>query len=251
MAKRNATLLVNSTAGTGTIAGLAPADITYKSSSLDSLFLYGGGGGNVFNVKGTAPRFPANLYAGAGDNLIKMFPGSYQGPLFLDGQGGTATLDYSAYASDVTVNLQLGMATDIAGGITNIVNVTGSMGNNILVGNGGNVLRGGNGRNLLIAGASSGTLLGGRDEDILIGGTTLWDTNPTMLKTIMAQWTRTDLKYAERIRVLSQYLNTRTVTGNGGGNTLLGGEGLDWFFASTNDTTDWDPTIGEQIVWLQ
>ena len=46
------------------------------------------------------------------------------------------------------VNLQLGSATGVGGGIANIQNITGGggPGYNIIVGNGGNVIRGGNGR---------------------------------------------------------------------------------------------------------
>ena len=50
----------------------------------------------------------------------------------LDG-GGVNTLDYSAYTGDVVVDLPLGTATGFAA-ISNIQNVTGSIGNDILVG---------------------------------------------------------------------------------------------------------------------
>ena len=59
----------------------------------------------------------------------------------------------------VYVNLVLGTATGLAGGIKRIANVTGSPFNDILVGNGGNVLNGGAGRDILIAGAAEVTRL--------------------------------------------------------------------------------------------
>src|SRR5262249_1470157 len=107
-----------------------------------------------------------------------------------------------------------------------------------------------NGRNILIAGGRAGRLIGGVDEDILIGGYTAWDTNAPMLDAIMAQWTRTDLDYLHRINLLfGSYLNPMTVHSNGGGNTLLGGPGLDWFVARIpGDFTDRDPMSGEQLV---
>ena len=72
--------------------------------------------------------------------------------LAVSGGSGTNTLDYSGYVGPVVVDLPLGSATGFAGGISNIENVDGGIGNDILVGNGGNVLTGGTGYNLLIAG---------------------------------------------------------------------------------------------------
>ena len=74
--------------------------------------------------------------------------------LSLDGKGGTNTLDYSGYSADVTVNLARGTASGL-GAIQNIRNVTGSNGNNTLVGDANaNVLIGGTGRNILIGGGA-------------------------------------------------------------------------------------------------
>jgi hypothetical protein len=181
---------------------------------------------------------------------------------FADGQGvdgmidgtatGVATLDYTAYTSNVYVNLQTGEATG-TGGITNITNVTGGNGPgyNILVGNGGNTLNGNNARSLLIGGFVPSVLLGGSDDNILIGGTTDWDTDLTALTAIMTEWTQTTVDYADRVDHLLNgggladpfLLNTLTVHGNGGGNTLLGGTGLSLYFGNpSSDTTDWDPT---------
>ncbi len=140
-------------------------------------------------------------------------------------------------------------ATGIGGTVKNIQNVIGGNGTgyNILVGDGGNSLTGGGGRDLLIAGPASSTLTGGGGDDILIGGTTLYDTNIPALMAIMAEWTRTDQGYAARVNSVmngggssgSFVLNTTTVTGNGGGNTLNGGTGQDLFFGTlVTDTTD-------------
>ena len=80
-------------------------------------------------------------------------------------------LDVPDPTAGVRVNLPLGTATGLSGGIAKIQNVIGSDGNDILVGNGGNVLQGGKGNDLLIAGATASTLLGGDGNDLLIGGT--------------------------------------------------------------------------------
>src|SRR5262249_34721499 len=80
------------------------------------------------------------------------------------------------------VNLPLGQATGLRGGIVNIRNVVGSGGDDILVGTGGNVLDGRAGRDVLIAGSlAASTLLGGEGDDLLIGGATYNDTHPDEL----------------------------------------------------------------------
>src|SRR5262245_54662984 len=75
-------------------------------------------------------------------------------------------------------------------------NLTGGRGNDILVGDAlDNVLIGGPGRNILIGGLGSDTLnasTGGLGEDILIGGRTAFDSNPSALKLIKAEWSRPD-----------------------------------------------------------
>jgi Ca2+-binding RTX toxin-like protein len=179
----------------------------------------------------------------------------------LDGGPGTNTLDYSAFTGNVLVNLRLNSATGVLGGLSNIQNVAGGTGGvagsyNILVGKGGNVLTGGNGRrNLLIAGPTPSTLIGGDGDDILIGGTTAYDLEAGMasLQAIMAYWAGSADDYATRVNnlitgngvpALAPYDPTQMtgqVVGNGGGNTLTGGPGLDLFFGDqVLDMNDWD-----------
>jgi hypothetical protein len=172
------------------------------------------------------------------------------------GGSGANTLSYASYRTSVLVNLQTGSATGVGGSVSNIQAVIGGSGGgaigtyNLLVGNGDNVLIGGNGRrNLLIAGAAASNLRGGGDEDILIGGTTAYDTeiDNASLIAIMTEWARTDEDYATRVNNLTSRngvprLDATTVTGNGGGNTLVGGRGLDLFYGDrVADVTDWDP----------
>jgi hypothetical protein len=149
--------------------------------------------------------------------------------LFLNGkQGGPG-------GPGVRVNLQTGAATGL-NSVSRIQNVVGSSGNDILVGNGGNVLSGGNGRDLLIAGPLASLLIGGDGDDLLVGGTTDYDTSASALDAIMAEWSRTDLGYADRVSNLINgngvpALNAATVHRNGGLNQLAGGLGDDLFFA--------------------
>lgn len=68
-----------------------------------------------------------NLFGGTGaDDFVFGVGGSVGG--IIDGQGGSDTLDYSAFATSVTVNFQTGTSTN-TGGISNIENFTGGSAN--------------------------------------------------------------------------------------------------------------------------
>ena len=148
----------------------------------------------------------------------------------------------------VVVNLRLGTASGLTGGIANIQNVVGSAGDDILVGNGGNVLTGGAGRDVLIAGASASILFGGDGDDLLIGGTTDYDRDAAALLAVRAEWARRNADYATRVANLSNgtngapRLDDTTVRANGRRNTLTGNAGRDLFFNNRNrDVLDRDP----------
>jgi Ca2+-binding RTX toxin-like protein len=120
----------------------------------------------------------------------------------------------------VKVILPLGMATGFAS-VSRIQDVTGSQGNDLIVGDANpNVIVGGTGRNILIGGAGSDTLTGSVNQDnILIGGTTLWDTNLPDLMLLMHEWLRTDLNFDQRMSDLSS-------GGVGIANSVLTGTGV-------------------------
>jgi hypothetical protein len=187
-----------------------------------------------------------NLTGGTGNDTFRFFPGgSIHG--MLDGGGGSNTLDYSAYTGGVMVNLATGTATG-TGGIVNIQTVHGDQGSDILVGATGPVtLIGGAGPSLLIGGVGSATLQGGKAGDLLIGEATSFDANIAALVAILAEWSRTDLSYQQRI----DHLRGITPGGRNGsfllkasgmGQTVIhhnstardgltGGLGQDWFWA--------------------
>jgi hypothetical protein len=186
----------------------------------------------------------------------------------IDGGGGVNALTYAGYAGNVVVDLPLGVATGVGGSVRNLQRLTGGQGNALLVGDGTELsLTGGSGRNVLIAGpagAAPPTLTGGPGEDILVGGSTAYDTDLQALNAILAEWARTDLGspndptgYHARINHLLQggglngadVLNVSTFRGNGGGNVLNGGPGLDLFFGShALDQTDWNGAQGEVFI---
>jgi hypothetical protein len=180
------------------------------------------------------------------------------------GGGGVATLDYSGYKGSIVVDLPLGFASLVAGSVSNIQNVVGSIGSDILVGTGGNTLIGGSSASLLIAGPTPSILHGLGGEDILVGGTTAYDKNITALNAIMAEWARTGLSsqndptgYLARVNHLlhgggfnrNTVLTRSTFSTNGGHNTLDGGAGLDLFYGfQTLETTDYNPGLGEIFI---
>jgi hypothetical protein len=162
-------------------------------------------------------------------------------------------LDYSAYTGTVQVNLPLGMATGFAK-VSGIQDVTGSIGNSLLVGDANpNILVGGTGRNVLIGGGGGDTLDGSRStgDNILIAGTTVYDGTPDYLldlDAIFAEWTRTDLMkpidtYHIRFSDLSNgsgssnplnvvngkliLLNNQTVHADPRSDTLIASNGID------------------------
>ncbi|MEI7970457.1 MAG: hypothetical protein WCJ69_15845 [Betaproteobacteria bacterium] len=106
-----------------------------------------------------------------------------------DGQGGVDTVDYSADANGINVNLKTGVVTVATGTLNSLIagdsfanienlvgsataanRITGSDGNNTLTGgNEADTLAGGNGDDRLIGGGAGDTLQGGSGNDILQG----------------------------------------------------------------------------------
>ena len=121
----------------------------------------------------------AAIYGGAGDDTYAFDDqGAFTGTI--TGGSGTSTLDYSAYTTGVKVNLSGSAYTTDAdevvnasvtvaaasatgtGGITNIQNITGGQGNDILIGNSGN--------NTITAGGGVSIIAGlGGTDDTLVG----------------------------------------------------------------------------------
>jgi Ca2+-binding RTX toxin-like protein len=218
-----------------------------------------------------------NLRGGAFDDTFRFdAPSTLLGTI--DGGGGNDTIDYSGISSGVTVNLATGVASKTSGvsNIENVFgsngadNLTGNAADNILIGNAGNdvisggdgndillggagndILDGGAGRDLLIGGAGSDVLNGGAGDDILIGASTVYDQNfPNVaaLQAIEKEWTRADADYLTRIGHLkgtipggfngSTLLNQTKIVDDAIADLMAGGSDLDWFFATSLDSTD-------------
>jgi hypothetical protein len=199
-----------------------------------------------------------NLTGGTAADVFKFTSsGSLSGTI--NGGGGGDWLDYSALPSaiPVTVNLVTGSATGVAGGVSNIANVRGGVGNDTLTGNGGNILIGGagtnvlndayagtaaSGRSLLIGGTGTSNLTAGSAGDILIAGTTSYGANFAALQSLLAEWQSSDsyLLRFQRLEGLApgglngtnKLVWGKTVSDTDKASVLNGGSGLDWFFAN-------------------
>jgi hypothetical protein len=211
-----------------------------------------------------------NVNTGSGNDTFVILNSPIAPAVAINGGGGVNTLDYAAYTGDINVNLQLGVATALSGGISNIQDVFGSIGNDLLVGNAAaQVLSGGAGRNIIIAGAGNAHVIGGGGDNLLIGGITDYDQNLAALNDFMTEWLRTDLSFFERaadiftggatvptskpasvLKGTGFKLNWATVHDNKTVNILTGGNGNghDWFFFDPFDDSVQNKKNGDLYI---
>jgi Ca2+-binding RTX toxin-like protein len=173
---------------------------------------------------------------------------------------GTDTLWFSSLTTDVILSLETTAVQTVHANRTlklnttdafeNIVGGTGNdtlTGNslaNILVGNsGGDTLSGGGGRDILIGGLGLDTLNGGEDEDILIAGRTTSDAVFSKLNLLLEEWVSVN-SYTTRISNLRASVGAPAVSlkakvnvlnDAGEDDSLVGGNGTDWYFRALDD----------------
>jgi Ca2+-binding RTX toxin-like protein len=169
--------------------------------------------------------------------------GTFQpnGHLIAYGLGGNDTIRIvinTIAGTNVTIT---NPAILIGGAGNNVLDASGSTGDNVLVGGGGNdSLVGGAGRDILIGGAGSDRVRGGAGEDIVIGDGTRFDTSLASLNALMLEWGRTDEPaIPDRINHLTGavaggangtvVLSKTTVIDDQAADQLFGGTGADWF----------------------
>src|SRR5262249_8713544 len=153
--------------------------LTYDATA-ERLTLNAGSGNDTVNVLSIRPETPVVVRSGLGDDTLRVDGSVAQGGvLTFDGHDGAQRPDSPACAAGVRVNLALGTATGVLGGVSNVENVTGGQGDDILVGNDlANGLRGGAGRDILIGRGGADQLFGEAGDDLLIGGSTAPDPAP-------------------------------------------------------------------------
>jgi hypothetical protein len=242
--------------GNDTITGLGTDNFLYSADAngtADTTWSVTAQNSGTLAFAGATTTFSGvqNLYAAGSGSATFAFADGAGVDGNIQGSGGTNTLDYRAYSTSVIVDLQTGFATGVGGSVSGITVVFGGTGNgalgayNLLIGGpaGGNTLNGGLGRrNLLVAGGGASQLNAGDQEDLLIGGfTNTYDTEAGLVSwmQIAAYWAGTD-DYATRVSNLTSgsgvpLLDATTVTGNGGGNTLVGNGALALIFTDGLD----------------
>jgi PKD repeat protein len=126
--------------------------------------------------------------------------------------------------------------------------IEGGGGSTVIVGGGGNDhLEGGDARSIVIGGKGKDHIEGDSNSDILVGGWTNYDNNLTALMAILAEWTRTDETYAQRVAHITgaatggvnlfYNLNSTTVHDDGMHDVLAtDGAHQDLVLAGTGDT---------------
>ena len=173
---------------------------------------------------------------------------------------GTDTLSFNT----LTTNMMLGLETSLVQTVhanrtlklnaaSVFENIVGGSGNdtlsgnalgNILVGNVGNdTRRGGGGRDILIGGLGLDTLNGGEDEDIVIAGRTTSDALFGNLNRLLVEWMSVNA-YATQISNLragvgapavSLKAKVNVLNDAGEDDSLVGGNGTDWYFRALDD----------------
>ena len=232
----------------------------------------------AFTVNSLSVRNFESLVGGTGVDVFRAKEGvEYLGSI--DGGPGVDRMEYTTFASSVSVNLSLGSATGFAS-VSRVENITGGNGDDLLVGDASdNVISGGNGddvlfgmtgndtlngnigRDLLFGGSGEDLIRGSNGEDILIGGLTSYAqeasgfVNRTAIDAIMLEWRRTDSTYAQRIARLNglapgglngaYFLDASTLFDDEEVDDLWGDAGLDWFWAGLGDIVHF--TSGEDV----
>ena len=173
---------------------------------------------------------------------------------------GSDTLLFSSLTTDVLLGLETSLVQTVhtnrtlkLNAASVFENIFGGSGNdtlsgnslaNILVGNaGGDTLNGGGGRDILIGGLGLDTLNGGEDEDIVIAGRTPTDSLFSDLNRVLAEWASVN-SYATRISNLRAGVGSPAVSlkakvnvlnDAGEDDSLIGGNGTDWYFRALDD----------------
>ena len=232
----NDTLTGNSLANT--LTGNAGNDKLTGNGGDDSLF---GGSGDDTYVFGTATTPEADIVAEATSAGTDTISFSY---LTTDVILSLETTDVQTVHANRTLKLNAASVFEnIAGGSGNDT-LTGNSLSNILVGNAGDdTLNGGGGGDILIGGLGLDTLNGGEDEDILIAGFTTSDSLFSDLNVLLVEWVSVN-SYATRISNLragvgapavSLKATVNVLNDAGEFDSLVGGNGTDWYFRALDD----------------
>lgn len=232
----NAILSLNGNSGFDSVEITRDANYTLTNSKLTVT------GGVTPQTFALANIEQATIVGGNGDNFIDA--NLFTGAVILKGGNGNDIL-WGGTGND---KLDGGNGNDFIGG---------GPGDDILLGfSGRDILVGGTGADQLNSGGIAGSDYG---DDLLIGSSTQYGFQKNFVNAILAAWTSIGITNADRIKLLSvtgvgsnkQFkLNSSTVLDDNTVDTLFGGGGNDWFFATTiGDYKDKHDRAGnEQVI---
>jgi Ca2+-binding RTX toxin-like protein len=218
--------------------------------------------GNVGNDTLTGRSGNDSLVGGSGDDtyVFSTATTSEADTVTEATDAGTDTLSFSTLTTNVVLSLgttavqavhanrtlklnTTNVFENIAGGSGNDT-LTGNSQANILIGNaGGDTLSGSGGRDILIGGLGLDTLNGGDAEDIVIAGRTTNDALFSNLNRILVEWVSVN-SYTTRISNLragvgspavSLKAKVNVVNDAGEDDSLVGGNGTDWYLRALDD----------------
>lgn len=191
------------------------------------------------------------LAAGAGADTIQLLKSGANYVLIVNGTSypigstlNSAVINGGAGADFIKVSSQVTLPVTLIGGAGND-SLRGGSGNDVLVGDEGNdALVAGSGQDLLIGGVGADYLVGQDANDLLLSGTTTLSNNLAALSAVMAEWTSSHNILIKILNVtgllpLPTRLNGNhfltpgsTVLNDTSVDTLIGGAGIDLYFAS-------------------
>jgi Ca2+-binding RTX toxin-like protein len=213
----------------GTISGSTGTGIRIISDLDDTI----ANSGLISGGNGIAIEF------GSGDNTLAMIGALAEIDGTVQGGLGTDTLDYSAFAGKLTVNLATGVATR-TDGVTGFENVTGGTDRDTLTGSDdANILDGGKDRDVMTGGKGDDVYYIDDAKDVVVErvgeGT---DTVHTTLSFYELS-ANLDSLVLEGSKNADAYGNNldNAITGNGGNNEIFGGKGNDMIDAGAGH--DW------------
>ncbi|MBN9522042.1 tandem-95 repeat protein [bacterium] len=240
-----------------TSQGAAAASVTVTTAAVigGTLFVGGTTGNDTLVVKPANSSGTLGVYRGT-NNAALVGTFTPTGDVVVYGQAGTDSISVltqkignTTYSVTRPVYLFGGDGADslIATGAAAGAVLSGGTGNDSLTGGGAN--------DVLIGGGGDDTLRGGNGSDVLVGGVFDYETDLAVLRTIGAEWWRTDVNLTTRVNHLkgaagggynTAVLDATTIDTDGFADDLYGEGGTDWFVnhntgsSSTRDVIrDW------------